>query len=219
VKRVISAGMVVAVVGLAAPLVASGKPPKPPKAPGPGLSLGATPNPVVYGSSTTLSGRLTGKGHAGKSVALQADPYPYDGHYSTVATTATASNGDLSFRQAPRLNTRYRARQGATQSGVVTVLVRFRTSLHLSDSTPGAGRRVRFSGRGCPKHDGGRVGVQRLTAAGWRTVKRTRLRAATRCSVYRTRFRVHRGATYRTVVAGDASHARGISPRRRVDVH
>ena len=217
-SRTATIGLALALTGLVAlPLAAPGKPPKPPKQ-NKGLTLAAAPNPVVFGRATVLSGRLTGKNHAGQSVALQADPYPYDG-FSGAATAVTGSNGAFSFQQRPRLNTRFKVRQAGTESALVTVLVRFRTSLRLSDSTPKAGRRIRFYGRSCPTHDGARVAVQRRTSAGWRTAKRTTLRSATRCSVYSTRFAVRRDATYRAVAAGDAAHARGISPRRRVDVH
>jgi hypothetical protein len=208
-------GLALVATGLAAVPIAEGaKPPQQNKT----LSVSAAPNPVVFGRATVLSGRLTGKNHAGQTVSLQSDPVPYD-RFSAVATGVTSSNGSVTFQQRPRVNTRFKLRRGGTESGVVTVLVRIRTSLRVSDSTPLAGRRLRFSGRACPAHDGARVAVQRRTSTGrWRTVKRTALRSATRCSVYRTRFRVRRDATYRAVVAGDTDHARGISPRRRVDV-
>ena len=56
--------------------------------------------------------------------------------------------------------------------------------------------------------------IQRRTAAGaYRTVRRTKLRAATRCSVYSRRLRVYREGTYR-VTSDDADHARGFSRAR-----
>ena len=215
-NRTVATGLALASTGLAVVPIAEGaKPPKPTK----GLTITTAPNPLVFGRAAVVSGRLSGKNHAGQTVSLQSDPYPYD-RFAGVATAATGSNGDVSFQQRPRLNTRYKLRQGATESAVVTVLVRIRTSLHVSDSTPLAGRRVRFSGRACPAQDGSRVAVQRRTSSGaWRTVKRTTLRSATRCSTYSTSFRVSHDATYRTVVASHADHARGISARRRVDVH
>ena len=215
-NRSIATGLTLALTGLAAVPIAEGaKPPQQNKA----LTIAAAPNPVVFGRAAVVSGRLTGKNHAGQAISLQADPYPYD-RFSGIASAVTSANGDVSFQQRPGVNTRYKLRQGATESAVLTLLVRIRTSLRVSDSSPAAGRRIRFSGRACPKHDGASVAIQRRTSTGgWRTVKRTTSRSAARCSVYATRFRVRRDTTYRTVVAGDADHARGISGRRRVDVH
>jgi hypothetical protein len=215
-KRVTATGLALAATALTMVPVAGGaKPPKQKNS----LTIAAAPNPVVFGRATAVSGRLSGNKHAGQTVSLQADPYPYD-RFAGVAGAVTAANGDVSFQQRPRLNTRYRLRRGSTDSTVLTVAVRYRVSLGVRDSTPASGRRIRFSGRACPTHDGGAVAIQRRTSSGaWRTAKRTTLLSATRCSTYSTRLRVRRDATYRAVVAGDAGHARGISARRRVDVH
>ena len=113
-----------------------------------------------------------------------------------------------------------RVRVGGVLSPTVTVLVRQRVSLRLSDRTPRRGQLVRFSGRSCPTHDGAVVSIQkRRSTGGWRTVRRTRLRDASRCSVYSRRLRIYRDATFRTVVARDADHARGFSRRRSADAH
>jgi hypothetical protein len=180
-------------------------------------TISAQPNPVVYGRTTVISGRLRGPERTGKPVTLLGAPYPF-ADFRTLATAATNGNGDYSFTQRPLANTRYRTRAQGVQSPDLTVLVRIRTSLHVSDSTPRSGQLVTFSGRACPEHDGSLVAIQRRTRTGsWRTVRRTRLRDATRCSVYRRRFRVYRDGTFRAVVAADADHARGISGRRFLD--
>ncbi len=74
------------------------------------LSLGAKPNPIVFGSGTVLSGRLTGNNKAGRTVRLDGAPYPYTSFVNNIATTTTSSNGNFSFARRPRLNTRYRVR-------------------------------------------------------------------------------------------------------------
>ena len=191
--------------------------------PGSNLTIKAEPNPVVFGGSVALSGHLTGKNKDGKTVQVQADAFPYDGNYSNVASPTTATNGAWSASNKPAVNTRYRARQGGTVSGLVTERVRIRVSLRFSDRTPAAGRRVRFSGRACPQHDGARVGIQRRTRTGrWRTVRRTRLRdlAGSTCSRYRRTFRVFRDGRYRAlVVSPHGDHADGRSRSRRINVH
>ena len=215
-NRALATGIALAATGLTVVPIADGaKPPTQNKS----LTVAAAPNPVVFGRVISVSGRLSGSNHAGQTVSLQSDPYPYD-RYAAVGTAVTGSHSDVAFSQRPQVNTRYKLRQGPTESIVLNVLVRYRVSLGVSDSTPLAGRRVRFSGRACPTHDGGAVAIQRRTSTGaWRTAKRTTLRSATRCSTYAARLRVRRDATYRTAVAGDAGHARGISAPRRIDVH
>ena len=192
---------------------------KPPKQPG-NLTLAAQPNPVVFGRSVTLSGKLTGPNSDGKTVNLQADPFPFDS-FSNVASATTNATGDYSLTQKPTVNTRYQAKQGGNDSAVVTVLVRPAVRLRLSDSTPARGQRVRFSGRVCPEHDGATLSIQRRFRTGYRTVKRTTLRdvPGSTCSSYKRRFRVFRDGRYRSVIAAHADHATGRSRSRRVDVH
>jgi hypothetical protein len=181
------------------------------------LSITARPNPIVYGGSTVISGRLTGQKNGGQTISLRSDPYPFAA-LGNVATTTTASNGNYSLTQKPLVNTRFQVRQGGTDSGVILVGVRIRTGLSVSDRTPGRGEVVRFSGRACPEHDGALVRIQKLTRRGWVTVRRTRLRDAPRCSVYSRGVPVYRDGTYRATVRGDADHLSGISRRRSLDV-
>ncbi len=183
------------------------------------ITASASPNPVVFGQATVISGKLTGPGHAGKTVRLNADPFPF-GSFSNDGTTTTDAQGDYSFTRTPTVNTRYQVSQGGTQSSIVTVGVRIRTSIRLSDRTPEAGTRVRFRGRACPEHDGALVKIQRRTTTKrWHTVRETHLVAFTsECSKYSKRVRVRRDGTYRVVVVADADHRNG-SRRRFIDVH
>jgi hypothetical protein len=182
------------------------------------LTLAAQPTTVVFGRSTTLSGKLTGNNNAARQVTLRSDPFPFD-TFDNAGTATTNAQGDYALAQRPNVNTRYQARSGNEESAIVTVLVRPSVSLRLSDSTPRRGQRVRFSGRICPEHDGSRVAIQRRTRAGFRTLARATLRdvPGATCSSYRRRLRVFRDGTYRTVLRGHADHATGISPRRRAN--
>ncbi len=175
---------------------------------------------MVFGSATRLSGRLTGGNNGGRPVILQGARHPFTAFNNSVATATTNSAGRYSFTRSPRLHTRYRVSIDGALSPLVTVLVRQRVSLYLSDSTPRRGQLVRFSGRSCPQHDGRTVSIQKRTSTGgWRTVRRTRLREARRCSVYSRRLRIFSDGTFRTVVASDADHARGFSRLRSADAH
>src|SRR5215211_2827873 len=64
------------------------------------LSLKAAPNPVKFGNSVTLSGKLTGSNNAARTVNLFADPYPYD-TFSNVASAVTNASGDYSLTRKP----------------------------------------------------------------------------------------------------------------------
>ncbi|HYP47540.1 MAG TPA: hypothetical protein VEQ61_02780 [Thermoleophilaceae bacterium] len=194
--------------------------------PGHGQSPGATdvtiaaqPTSIVYGSGSVFSGRLRAADNAGKTLELWADGYPFGGGEARVATALTTSSGSYSVTRRPGRNTNYHVRYGAFRSASVLVNVRFRMSVSVSDATPRAGSLVRFSGRACPASDGAVVSIQRRTSTGsYRTVARTALRAATRCSVYRRSIRVRSDGTYR-VTTDDAARARGYSRARFLDAH
>lgn len=195
---------------------------KPGHAPGPGtgesLTIVAEPNPIVYGSPVVVDGRLTSADRAGKNLILESDPFPYENAFSSAGTATTGASGNYSLTQSPGVNTRYRVRHGNLLSPVVTVLVRMRIGLRVSDRTPSRGERVRLFGRVCPEHVGALVRIQRRISGRWVTLRRTRTDEAARCSSYSRRVRIGGDGLYRTVVASDGDHARGISRARFLDV-
>ena len=78
--------------------------------PGPsssGVTIAASANPIVIGSSTLISGQASGKKAAGAKIALQAKPFPFTS-FSTVSTTTADATGRYSITVAPRINTIYR---------------------------------------------------------------------------------------------------------------
>ncbi len=205
-------------IAVAVPMTATASH-KPGHGPGAGesLTIAAKPNPIVYGGTVAISGRLTSADNVGKNVILESDPFPYDG-FSNAGNATTVAGGNYSITDQPGVNTRYRVRQGNLTSPVVTVLVRIRLGLRVSDRTPDRGERVRFFGRACPDHVGALVRIQRRVAGAWITVARTRTKDAVTCSSYSRRARVFRDGRYRAVVAGHDDHARGVSRTRFIDV-
>ena len=194
-------------------------------------ALDAKPNPVVFGSNTKLSGRLSGGGNSGATVRLEVDDTrPYGDAYRPATTaagariTTTSDNaGRFEFTLKPAVNSQYRA--VAQTSPPVTsaghlVLVRPLVGLILSDSTPAAGTLVRFRGTVRPQHDGATAYIQRRSSSGrWGTVARTTLRdAGDVYSRYSRRIRIRSDGSYRVKIAGDADHVNGFSRVRRVDV-
>jgi hypothetical protein len=186
-------------------------------------TLGARPDPVVFGHAVALSGKLSGPNAGGKTVVIQADEFPFEGNFGNIGNATTNGAGHYSFSTKPSKNTRYLARQGNRASPVVTELVALRVSLGLSDSTPSVGQRVRFSGQACPEHDGALVRLQRRRPNGsYGTVQSTSLKdlAGSTCSRYSTRRRISSDGTFRIVVLPtDGDHARGISPARHANAH
>ena len=183
------------------------------------LSIAAT-DPIVWGRSTVISGRLRGRDNDAKVVRLEADPHPFaDTGFAQQATTSTDSRGDYRFVARPRLNTRYRVvaeTAPAVTSDTALVRVRIRVSRSVSTTTPRRGGLVQFRGTACPEHDGRIAFIQRLSPDGvFRTIARTRLRdAGDTCSRYARRIRVRGDATYRVrVLPRDADHASGVSRR------
>jgi hypothetical protein len=180
------------------------------------ITIAPSPSTITFGQATTVKGTAP----ASTTVTLQR-AVSSSGPFVNVASTTSDKNGRYSFAQRPVSNTFYRARAGAMTSSSARVLVRFRISLFVGDTTPRSGQLVRFSGRVLPRHDGLVVRIQRLTRSGfWRTVKRTFLHpAGGTASAYSTRFRVRRGGLYRATVGPDATHARGFSRDIRITVH
>lgn len=194
-------------------------------------TLDAKPNPVVFGSNTVLSGRLTGGTSSGVTVRLEVDDTRPFGDAYKPATTATGDRitattdraGRFSFTLKPPVNSQYRA-VAQTSPNVTSaprlVLVRPRVGLILSDPTPAAGALVRFRGTVRPQHDGTPARIQRRSSSGrWVTVARTTLRdAGDAYSRYSRRIRVRSDGSYRVKVVGHADHVNGFSTVRRVDV-
>ena len=213
-KRLAPAATALLLIALAAPAAASAQ-----RQPG-NLTLNG-PKTVKFGQGATLSGKLTGRNNDGRTVTLRQDPFPFSA-FEDVGTAQTNTQGEYTFTHVPSVNTRYQTRMGGEESQDVTVTVLPRITLRVSDRTPRAGRRVRFSGRVCPQHDGATLNVQRRARNGqWRTVAGTTLAdiAGTDCSSYSRRVRVRRDGAYRTFLAEHNDHGAGNSRPKRLNVH
>ena len=187
------------------------------------LTIAATPPIVTFGQSTDISGEMRGHQRGGRTVVLQGRKAGST-VFSSIRTTTTSANGDYRFaNRFPDRNTTYRVRAGSVTSPEALVRVRIRVTLGVSDTTPVAGDRVRFSGRACPPHDGVWARIQRRTAAGtFATVSFVRLvddPARPGCSKYNRLVRVGADGVYRASVPGDADHLAGASGTRTIVVH
>ena len=204
----------------AAPAVEAAKPPAST------VTIAATPTTVVFGRAVALGGTVSGRQLSGQTVTVQADAFPFGDGYVNVASATTDATGAWHAAATPDRLTRYRAfahtSPPARSATDATVAVRLRVTVHLSDATPQAGTRVRFSGHAAPAHDGAPVAIQRRSSTGrWVTVARTTLRDdGTTRSRYSRRVRIRRSGTYRVRArSGDQDHLRGYSRTRRITVH
>lgn len=218
---------IVAIVLMIPSVAAGAKPPNKPPGQVPTLTAKAAPSPIVFGQSTVVSGRLSGTPKdGGQTVALQSDPFPYDGVFIAGPTTMTAANGNYAFTPVkPDRNTQYRVREttGAMlTSNVVLVGVRLSVTFYVSDSTPSSGQRIHFSGSVRPRHDAKLVRIQRRDSTGvFRTVATTSTYHPTgkTYSRYSKYLRIFRDGVYQVrVSASDSDHYAGVSRTRFLNV-
>lgn len=191
-------------------------------------TIAAAPNPVVFGSSTTITGQVTGKKASGATVDLQSQPFPYTAPFSKVASATADATGHYRFGVAPSLNTLYRAVAKTAPTATspnLLVKVRVKVTLHVSTSKPAVGQLVRFSGFLLPAYNGKAVQIQRKTRTGWKTVSRPKLVPATPSggvarSKYSKRMRIRANGTYRVRFdPADGARLANASPTRRLTVH
>lgn len=173
-----------------------------------GLTLAATPNPVVFGGGTTLTGNLSGTGNAGRQIILQQNTFPYTAGFLTVGNPQlTAANGSFSFALlAVPLNTQYRVLipdKPEIASPILGVNVAVRVRTDVSSTRVRTGQNVRFFGRIHPGRPGALVGIQKLNSKNnWVTVAGTithKVNAGS--SSFSKRVRIRRGGSYRVFIA------------------
>lgn len=222
--------LLAAVATVAVPIVASADhKPGHVKNPGPNVgdpTISATPNPVLWGRSVVITGRLKGGDNGGKTIELQHDPYPFGTTYDPVATATTSADGEYSFTVEPDRNTNYRTVAKVDPerfSPNLRVSVRLRVTRRVDDHTPARGQVVTFTGTVTPAHDGRSVYIQRRTpSGGWRTVAITTLTDAGAAdpdrSTYARDLRINRDGIFRVRVTTHGDHVGNKSRRVRLDV-
>jgi hypothetical protein len=186
------------------------------------LSMTAAPNPVVYGGTVSITGVLSGPGVAGKTLALQGDPFPFTTPFQQLGNSVlTNPQGAYNFIVTPAVTTQLRVldqSKPSVASATVTESVALKATLHVRRSHRHPGR-VRFSGRVFPPRAGNAVLIQRHRHRRWKTVRLTLTRGGTAAySRFSRRFRPHRGGRFRVVVrTAGGDYVDGVS--RSVRVH
>jgi hypothetical protein len=187
-----------------------------------GVELGISGNPALWGGSVTLSGRVTGSGISGTSVAIERSDFPFTRAAWIPRTFSVSSNGSFKVDIGPLWQTtRLRAVTRTTivaASPWIEVGSRPRVGLRRSGST---GRAVALSGAISPALPNARVSVQRQTLSGrWVPVVRTGVQAlGANRSRYSVRVaKVRRASTVRVVVLprDGGGHTLGYSRELRL---
>jgi hypothetical protein len=172
-----------------------------------GLLLSATPNPVVFGGLTTLSGTLSGTGNSGRAVQLQQNPFPFTSGFSNLANAQlTNAQGAFSFTVlSVPLTTQYRVlvvNDQTVVSPVVTVSVQVLVRTSVTHRHVRRGAKVRFSGTVRPAVPNVPLAIQkRGPSGGWVTLTGSITRpGGDGFAVYGKTLRIKRGGSYRVYV-------------------
>jgi hypothetical protein len=184
-----------------------------------GLTASASPNPAPWGGTTTITGRLSGQGIGGTTIALERQDFPFTGPFRLVGTKSASSSGAFSFTVGPlwaiaRLRVTARTTIAVT-SPVVEVRNALRVGLRVSRLSGG---RLRLQGSVSPRVPRGRASLQKRSPSGrWVVVRRAGVHPL-RGGRSRYRFTVRRAGTYRVVVLprDNFAHVRGVSRERRI---
>jgi hypothetical protein len=173
-----------------------------------GVTFAGTPNPVLFGGTTTLAGQLTGTGNGGRDVVLQSNPFPYTQGFKAVGNKlVTDAAGNFSFGlQAVPFNTQYRVAlpdKPSVVSPIVVVSVSVLVSTHVGARTVHKGHKLLFSGALRPAVDGTPIAIQKLNSKGtWVTVAGMAARHnSSSSSTYSKHVTIRSGGKYR-VYAG-----------------
>jgi len=172
-----------------------------------GLLLSATPNPVVFGGLTTLSGTLSGTGNSARAVQLQQNPFPFTSGFSNLANAQlTDAQGAFSFTVlSVPLTTQYRVlvvNDQSVVSPVVTVSVQVLVRTSVTHRHVRRGAKVRFSGTVRPAVPNVPLAIQkRGPSGGWVTLTGSITRpGGDGFAVYGKTLRIKRGGSYRVYV-------------------
>jgi len=173
-----------------------------------GLQVTIAPNPIVFGSPTTVTGVLTGTGAANRQVVLQQRAFPFTADFADLGNpVVTDGNGAFTFPVLPLPSTtQFRVRtndQTPVFSDEVTLGVAPRIVTTRAPRSVRRNRRSRIFGTLRPSRVGIPFEVQKQTRRGeWVVVRRGLTTAGSDDTFARfsRRVRVPRTARYRVFV-------------------
>jgi hypothetical protein len=188
-----------------------------------GLSITATPDPVIAGEAVLIFGALTEPGNADQTIRLYHHLAGSHRGYTMVSSTTTDSNGVYEFPRAEGVVYTNRSWFVRGPSGAHSRTVREEVGalvdLHASATSAFTSQPVTFTGTVTPNHTGEYVFLQQQIGSSddWRTVKRGRIGAG---SKYAVSYRWKRPGVrdVRVLFRGDQRNIRGVSDPVTLDV-
>ncbi|MCL2769155.1 MAG: transthyretin-like family protein [Solirubrobacterales bacterium] len=133
----------------------------------PALTIESSADPITFGGSAIIGGKLTAKASRGANQPVTLYARIAGQHFAAVAQSTTNSEGDYSFpAQSPSNSTFYRVKSPHRSSAVLYEGVRYLLTAQVSQTTVQAGMPLTFSGTITPDHTGGIVYLERKDARG-----------------------------------------------------
>jgi hypothetical protein len=184
----------------------------------PALTIESSADPIVFGQSLTISGKLAGSNDQSQQVTLYARTAGQ--RYAAIAQTTTNTEGAYSFGpEAPTNSTFYRVRSTSERSAALFEGVRYLLTAQVSQTQVPADTPVTFSGSVAPAHAGGIVYLERKDAKGpgYHVIQVATLTAG---SAYTIEHRFYDAGvkTVRVFVPGDPLNAAAASQPFSVEV-
>jgi hypothetical protein len=223
--RCVVLSSVVALLGIAAlPAIAGAAPHQ-----NHGLTIAATPNPIITGDGVLIYGQLNTADHSRKTIVLyhRINPSPF---FTVIGTTKTTSTGFYEFTRAEGIvltNRNWYVRAPGLPGNIHsrTVHERVAAAVTLTAPTPPTAgfltnQPTTFTGAVAPDHAGSRVVLQEQAGAlgeTWRTLKAGHLDSASQFAIT-YRFKVSGDHDLRVLFPGDARNVAGTSDQVTVAV-
>jgi len=182
-----------------------------------GLSLLANPNPVLAGSSTTVTATLTGTDNANRTIILQARMFPYTAPFAQAGNAVvTNAQGIASFPILSfGVNTQFQAVVSGTKvvAPVITVAAAVGVRLNLHSHHVHSGSLATFSGTVSPAEDGAQFAVQKQRGTQWVNVAGGSLHhSSAGSSKFRVRVKMKHSGVFRVFVGvADGAHTSNSS--------
>jgi len=196
-----------------------------------GVTIAATPNPILSGEAVLIYGQLNGSNHSGQTINLYHRVNPARS-FTLIGTTQTLANGFYEFTRAEGVVTTNRSwfvtaphLPGNVHSRTVSERVAALVSLMASAPPTANGYQtnhpIAFTGHVSPNHAGERVLLQVQNSANggddWKTLKAGVLDPGSNYDIH-YRFRMPGAYNLRAVFGGDARNIEGVSDTSSVVV-
>jgi len=188
-----------------------------------GLTINATPDPIVTGDQVMIYGQLN-TDHPGNRLIMLYHRVNPAGHFSVVQATRTNAAGFYEFLRADGVVTTNRnwfvVGPGPTHSRTVHEHVAASVGLTASTTTGDTNHPIVFSGHVSPNHAGQRVHLEAQQGAagdGWKVLKSVRLGPGSNYAIS-YRFLQPGDRDLRVVLPGDARNIASASDDLTVSV-